>query len=68
MPNSRNDDAAADSSMYLMAASQRALLAVGVAHRAEQRQRDQLDTDEQRSQMVGARQQDAAHGGVSTSR
>ncbi|MNE66156.1 hypothetical protein D3C80_1616900 [compost metagenome] len=39
---------------------QRALLTVRVTNQAEQRQRDQLNTEEQRRQMVGVCQQNTA--------
>ena len=42
---------------------QRTLLTEGVTNQAEQRQRDQLNAEEQRSQMVCIRQQNAAECG-----
>ena len=47
----------------LDAGFQRTFLAEGVADQAEQRQRNQFDTEEQRRQMVSARQQNAAQRG-----
>ncbi len=42
---------------------QRALLTEGITNQAEQRQRDQLNTEEQRRQMVCIRQQNTTQGG-----
>ncbi len=42
---------------------QRTLLAEGVTNQAEQRQRNQLNTEEQRRQMIRTGQQNAAQGG-----
>ena len=42
---------------------QRTFLAESVTDQAKQRQRDQFDTEEQRRQMVGIRQQDPAQRG-----
>ena len=47
----------------LDACFQRALLTEGVTNQTEQRQRDQLNTEEQRGQMVSIRQQNAAQRG-----
>lgn len=47
---------------------QRTLLAEGVTNQAEQRQRNQLNTEEQRRQMIRTGQQNAARAAISTSR
>ncbi len=69
IPNSRKDEAAAGEEQSVFDARfQRTLLAEGVTNQAEQRQRNQLNTEEQRRQMIRTGQQNAARAAISTSR